>query len=47
MGKLILALVAPLGITLFGLALGIKPLFIGGLIFTGFVIVGAILHVMS
>ena len=47
MGKLILALVAPVGVALIELALGITPLFIGGLVFTGLVLVAVVLRAMS
>jgi hypothetical protein len=36
--KFKLAMVAPVGITLFGLLLGVPQLFIGGLVFTGLVV---------
>lgn len=45
--KFILAIVAPLGITLMGLLLGIEQLFLSGLIFTGLIVGAAFLRRMS
>jgi hypothetical protein len=45
--RLFLALVAPLGVTVMGLMLGIEPLFVGGLVFTGLVLAAAVLRRMS
>ena len=45
--KFLLALVAPVGSTLMGLVLGIQGLFIGGLVFTGLILVAGVLRRMS
>ena len=42
--KFFLAMIAPVGITLMGLALGINQLFVAGLVFTGLVVVAGILR---
>ncbi len=45
--KLILALIAPGGVAVMGLLLGIDQLFIAGACFTGLVLVAAVLRKMS
>jgi len=42
--KFFLAMVAPVGITLMGLALGIEEMFIAGLVFAGLVLFAGFLH---
>jgi len=47
MGSFLLALAAPLGITLMGYLLGIQPMFVGGLVFTGLILAAGFLRSIS